>query len=525
MSDIDRDDFWDIDKLVPRKTTPLTTFSTKEKVVDVEISAPGQGSSDSTFSPDSRKLTTPPTASDKAARDELVYTPKSGLLKRVSIRHTPDKYDFHANFVKAAELYFDFKTPPCDFAAYYSYMPQYTQLNQAQKNYYFYWRSMVRRKKYIKTDYSYFYLYVYEIINLPELIPPKQGLDLLLDVWCEYRKALPNVDANMALWVQDYCLVYQLECPIDRIREFVFSVVGASGFKEFYLSDAETLGTEGAASVIAYLSDYDWRSGKFSGGENKEAYERHLIGAMSVLVSRLLLGGKILTEEWAPARMERSAFRSALTTSASKYRISVEYRPISEETELRSIVTAALKYTENKLRALMGVKSRLAVKDLPVEYRTLIDEYFTELFDKVNRERQRANRPEYEKMYELQSNELSTADADEIERASWTTTARLVEDIDEYFYLQVCGDSMKNIGMVDGSLVLFRKQQYAEDGDVVACLVGGDSATVKRFRRSHKNIYLLPENEDYSPIRLTTDDFESGEARILGIAKEIKIKL
>lgn len=100
-----------------------------------------------------------------------------------------------------------------------------------------------------------------------------------------------------------------------------------------------------------------------------------------------------------------------------------------------------------------------------------------------------------------------------------------VEDIDEYFYLQVCGDSMKNIGMVDGSLVLFRKQQYAEDGDVVACLVGGDSATVKRFRRSHKNIYLLPENEDYSPIRLTTDDFESGEARILGIAKEIKIKL
>ena len=432
MSDIDRDDFWDIDKLVPKKMAPLTTFSTKEKLVDVEISTPESETQDTADNAAARKLTPPaPTAKTQESR-EVVYTPASGLLKRVSIRHTPDKYDFHANFVKAAELYFDFKTNPCDFAPYYSYMPQYTQLNQAQKNYYFYWRSMVRRKKYIKTDYSYFYLYVYEIINLPELIPPKQGLDLLLDVWCEYRKALPNIDANMALWVQDYCLVYQLDCPIDRIREFVFSVVGASGFKEFYLSDAETLGPEGAASVIAYLSDYDWRSGKFSGGENKEAYERHLIGAMSVLVSRLLLGGKILTEDWTVAKMERSAFRSALTTSASKYRISVEYRPISEETELRGIVTAALKYTENKLRALMGVKSRLAVKDLPPEYRTLIDEYFTELFDKVNRERQRANRPEYEKNYELQTNELSFAYADEIERASWSTTARLVEDIDEY---------------------------------------------------------------------------------------------
>lgn len=100
-----------------------------------------------------------------------------------------------------------------------------------------------------------------------------------------------------------------------------------------------------------------------------------------------------------------------------------------------------------------------------------------------------------------------------------------VSEPDEYFYLRVQGDSMKNIGMVEGSLVLFRKQQYAEDGDIVACLVGGDSATVKRFRRVKKYIYLMPENEEYSPIKLTTDDFESGEARILGVACEIKIKL
>jgi len=100
-----------------------------------------------------------------------------------------------------------------------------------------------------------------------------------------------------------------------------------------------------------------------------------------------------------------------------------------------------------------------------------------------------------------------------------------VDETDDYFYLKVQGDSMKNIGMVHGSLVLFHKQQYADDGDVVACLVGGDSATVKRFRRSQKNVYLLPENVDYKPLHLTTDDFESGEARILGVAREIKIKL
>jgi len=100
-----------------------------------------------------------------------------------------------------------------------------------------------------------------------------------------------------------------------------------------------------------------------------------------------------------------------------------------------------------------------------------------------------------------------------------------IDDADDYFYLIVRGDSMKNCGMIDGSLVLFRKQQYAEDGEIVACLVGGDSATVKRFRKINKKPFLYPENEDYKPIALTPEDFETGEARILGVAIEVKIKL
>ena len=100
-----------------------------------------------------------------------------------------------------------------------------------------------------------------------------------------------------------------------------------------------------------------------------------------------------------------------------------------------------------------------------------------------------------------------------------------IDSAEDYFYLRVRGDSMKNIGMLEGSIVLFHKQQYAENGDIVACLVGGESATVKRFRRDHKRVLLIPENEEYEPIELSTDDFECGEARILGVAVEIKIKL
>ena len=99
-----------------------------------------------------------------------------------------------------------------------------------------------------------------------------------------------------------------------------------------------------------------------------------------------------------------------------------------------------------------------------------------------------------------------------------------VSDTEDYFYLEVCGDSMKNCGIVDGTYVLFHKQQYAENGDIVACLVDGDSATVKRFHKEHRRIVLSPENEDYSPIILSPEDFEIGRARILGVAIEAKTK-
>lgn len=99
-----------------------------------------------------------------------------------------------------------------------------------------------------------------------------------------------------------------------------------------------------------------------------------------------------------------------------------------------------------------------------------------------------------------------------------------VDDPEDYFYLEVCGDSMKDCGIVDGTYVLFRKQQYAENGDIVACLVDGDSATVKRFEKCNRRIVLSPENDDYDPIILTPEDFETGRSRILGVAVEAKTK-
>jgi len=95
----------------------------------------------------------------------------------------------------------------------------------------------------------------------------------------------------------------------------------------------------------------------------------------------------------------------------------------------------------------------------------------------------------------------------------------------EYFYLRVKGDSMINANIFDGDLVLVKKTSVAENGQIVVCLVNGEEATLKRFYRHGDMVILQPENPAYSPIVVPHTEFETGYARILGVAKEVKRKL
>ena len=79
---------------------------------------------------------------------------------------------------------------------------------------------------------------------------------------------------------------------------------------------------------------------------------------------------------------------------------------------------------------------------------------------------------------------------------------------DEYFALRVRGESMLNAGILPGDLVVVRRQPTAHNGEIVVAMIE-EEATVKRFFREKGQIWLLPENEAYSPI-------DGTYARILG---------
>ena len=69
----------------------------------------------------------------------------------------------------------------------------------------------------------------------------------------------------------------------------------------------------------------------------------------------------------------------------------------------------------------------------------------------------------------------------------------------EYFALRVRGESMLNAGILPDDLVVVHRQPTAHNGEIVVALLG-DEATVKRLSRRGGEVWLLPENENYSPI-------------------------
>lgn len=95
-------------------------------------------------------------------------------------------------------------------------------------------------------------------------------------------------------------------------------------------------------------------------------------------------------------------------------------------------------------------------------------------------------------------------------------------DDEDYFYLRVNGESMKGAGIQTGDLVLIRRQPCADDGQIVACRVNGDEATLKRYKRQGNTVLLLPENPDFEPRIVPISDFESGAAEIIGVAVEFR---
>lgn len=93
----------------------------------------------------------------------------------------------------------------------------------------------------------------------------------------------------------------------------------------------------------------------------------------------------------------------------------------------------------------------------------------------------------------------------------------------EYFALRVRGDSMNAVRIYDGDLVIVRRQDIVENGEIAAVLIDDQDATLKRFSRTGDTVTLMPQstNPEHKPF---VYDLKKTNVKILGLVVKVEFQ-
>ncbi len=112
--------------------------------------------------------------------------------------------------------------------------------------------------------------------------------------------------------------------------------------------------------------------------------------------------------------------------------------------------------------------------------------------------------------YLAQENWIGTIDIDE-----------KLKESGELFALKIHGDSMSPV-LIEDDIVIVKKQDDFENGDIVVALINGDEATIKKGKKSDNSVLLQPLNPNYEPLIFTKEEMKSIPVIIVGIVKQLK---
>lgn len=424
MSREEKDGFWDIGKLVPQKRAGLSRFSGGPTLSPVTL--PPTSASTQASAADERRLTQP---QGTAKTEDMTYVPAGNpLLLSVTVRRRPGGYSFYEQFRRDAGKYFDLLGDAVPYVPFFSYTPQYNQLSDEQRAYYLYFRTEVREGRYPKADKGYFFLLVYEIINLPDRIPPKEGARMLATLWDAYRRELSGIDRYMIPWLTDYCLVHALPCP-ELSPDCLFAAAEGDGV-EFFFGNAAEATPEGILRMLHLSSDYRFESSRAVTDENRALFTHHIVGAMGAVLPHLFGAGLIGRGEH-PETVRRRAFAGSLCSHNVRAELEYTYISLRRSEGLRRTVGLAVKYAENHLRAALGIRARLSASALAPSLREIIDRYFAGVRTALAPRREPAPEPAYQRLYDAEETGIDRASAAAIESSSWELTRRLVIEEDE----------------------------------------------------------------------------------------------
>ena len=95
--------------------------------------------------------------------------------------------------------------------------------------------------------------------------------------------------------------------------------------------------------------------------------------------------------------------------------------------------------------------------------------------------------------------------ADDFKELRFSIDQDVVKNEEATLYALVAGQSMQGAGLDDGDLLVIDRSKEPEDNAIAVCFIDGEF-TVKRLKVEAECVYLMPENPNYSPIKVTEDN-------------------
>ena len=287
-------------------------------------------------------------------------------------------YSYHSNsFINDMKRYENKVGKETYFVPFMQYYPSYDSMNKEQTDWYFYWRTQARKGIYLDTDLSYIFLHIYELLSGYGYRDVGEGYNRMLDLWKYYRKAYPQLDRYLFLWLFDYSEIHNINFDIPDWDNLVLPY--DSGIKNILIDKhSSEVPLKLPFSLIDSLCDYSLIKSKFYNDGHQllmnESIPRVVALADAALYKKT---GKGLFATYGPKSPKKQvyyAFRGANCADSNK-RLEISVKDYISSTKLRSYINELVRYAENVLRELYNCRGRLRGVELDNETANLVQAF------------------------------------------------------------------------------------------------------------------------------------------------------
>ncbi|MHB8624603.1 MAG: TerB N-terminal domain-containing protein [Aggregatilineales bacterium] len=307
---------------------------------------------------------------------------KTVLRSNISISVTiGNKAAAKQSFVSQARQWANRVEPTAEPVPFMQYWPTYAAMSPAQQHWYFYWRGQLRQGNRLPTDLSYLFVYIYELINVVGVETPQVAYDTLISFWSHYRSLQPKLDNYLVEWIADFSAFYNL--PQKPLMWYAQAAQVGANVRDTELT-LEAWRTTSAdirripLPVLFALANYSPAANKFyqeynANGSVDAAYLKSIAAVDSHIRAKMGTGLFNMYRSEPGRDIRRVPFASAVNEYPQQPILIAHLDSTTDSARLAVQLQAAIKYTENLLRARANFKGKLRGVELPADWAQVIN--------------------------------------------------------------------------------------------------------------------------------------------------------